>query len=475
MRAAPYVRVSTQEQAIDGFSVGVQKEKTTQYCTAMSYDIVDVYSDEGFSGKSLVRPAMQKLLQDIQSGRIDIVIIHKLDRLSRHVKDVLELVELFDKYNVKLYSLSENLDLSSPFGRAALKMSATFSELERETIVERMQMGKDARAREGKYTVPGRHSPFGYKHDKENDRLVIDEREAEAVRKIFELYINQGYTFRKLYTYCKEAFPDLSYFSNEMCCKPIIERPMYAGYFRYRGGELIKGTNFEPIISYETYLQAQACVEKNKTKRSVENTPNLLTGLLLCGRCGNRYVGKIYDRYNIKPDGTQTKRYKYRSYGCAARVKRDKNYHPAKCDNIIIPTHELDEYVESKVKNLQLIANDKPFYVPGVIDTLMTEIAELKEKQAKLLDLYLDNTIDKDAYTLRLVALDAKINENKSIIEAEKEKVVAAPLNSADILRDKLEHYDDLSRVEKTKLLRLLIKSIVIDGEKITINWNINR
>ena len=475
MRAAPYVRVSTQEQAIDGYSISVQKEKTTQYCAAMSYDIYNTYSDEGFSGKSLVRPGMEQMISDIKAGRIDIVIVYKLDRLSRHVKDVLELVELFDKYNVKLYSLSENLDLSSPFGRAALKMSATFSELERETIVERMQMGKDARAREGKYTVPGRHSPFGYTHDKENDRLIINEREAEAVRKIFELYINQGYTFRKLYSYCKEAFPDLKYFTNEMCCKPIIERPMYAGYFRYRGGELIKGTNFEPIISYETFLQAQACVERNKTKRSVENTPNLLTGLLMCGRCGNRYVGKVYDRYNIKSDGTQTKHYKYRSYGCAARVKRDKKYHPTQCDNIIIPSHELDEYVESKVKNLQLIESNKPFYVPGVIDTLMTEIAELKDKQSKLLDLYLDNTRDTDTSPLRRVALDATMNDHTSLRHSANETVVTAPINSASFLREKIESYDDLSRMEKSKLLKLLIKNIVINGESITINWKINR
>ena len=102
----------------------------------------------------------------------------------------------------------------------------------------------------------------------------------------------------------------------------------------------------------------------------------------------------------------------------------------------------------------------------------MTEISELKDKQAKLLDLYLDGTIDKDTYAMRLVALDAKINENKSIIEAEKEKVISAPMNSTEILQDKIKNYDNLSRLEKTKLLRLLIKSIVINGENITINWN---
>ena len=151
MKAAIYVRVSTLEQAMEGYSVSVQKEKLQRYAEAQSYDIVDIYSDEGFSGKSLLRPAVERLINDIKSGKINIVLIYKLDRLSRHVKDVLELVELFEQYKVTLYSLNENLDLSSPFGRAALKMSATFSELERETIVERMIMGKSARAKNGLY------------------------------------------------------------------------------------------------------------------------------------------------------------------------------------------------------------------------------------------------------------------------------------------------------------------------------------
>ena len=289
MKAAIYARVSTLEQATEGYSIGVQKEKLTHYANAQNYEIADVYSDEGFSGKDLMRPAMLRMLDDVRSGKIDIVLIYKLDRLSRHVKDVLELVETFDKYKVTLYSLNENLDLSSPFGRAALKMSATFSELERETIVERMEMGKHARARSGKYSCPGK-SPFGYKLNKETDRLEIVPEEAEAVRDMYAKYI-EGYSFRKLYRYCKAKYPGIRFFSNSMCCKPVIERPMYAGYFIHNG-ELIKATNYEPIISYETYLQAQEAVKRNLTKREHDNTPYLLTGLIFCGQCGRAYCGK---------------------------------------------------------------------------------------------------------------------------------------------------------------------------------------
>ena len=106
------------EQATEGYSISVQKEKLQKYAEAQSYEVVGIYSDEGFSGKDLMRPEMDKLINDVKANKIDVVLIYKLDRLSRHVKDVLELVELFDKYKVALYSLNENLDLSSPFGRA---------------------------------------------------------------------------------------------------------------------------------------------------------------------------------------------------------------------------------------------------------------------------------------------------------------------------------------------------------------------
>lgn len=469
IKTALYVRVSTLEQATEGYSIGEQKERLRHYASAQGYDIVGVYSDEGFSGKDLFRPDMQRLLDDVKRGKIGIVLVYKLDRLSRHVKDVLELVELFDKHNVILYSLQENFDLSSPFGRAALKMMATFGELERETIVERMEMGKIARANEGRYTVPGTRCPFGYRHDKKNDKLVIDEREAEIIRKIFELYVNENMTFRKLYDYCKTAYPDVKYFNNQMCCKPIIERPMYAGYFRYRGGELIKGTNFEPIISYDLFLQAQAKVGQNRSVRTSDNSPYLLTGLVVCGKCGNRYVGKMYERYTRRSDGTHTKHYRYRDYGCAARLKSDKKYYPVKCDNDIYRAEELERIVDDFIKQINIDDYTSTGYVPGLVDSLMTEVGNHKKAQERLLDLYLNDDIDKDAYLLRKVGLDAKIAELQSLISAETERVQSSVADTS-ALKEALKNYDNLDKKAKRTLLEHLIKSIVVNGENVIIN-----
>lgn len=463
MKAAVYCRVSTLEQATDGYSIGVQKEKLSAYATAQSYDIADIYSDEGFSGKDLHRPAMERLLVDVKSGKINTVLVYKLDRLSRHVKDVLELVELFDKYSVSLYSLTEQLDVSSPFGRAALKMSATFSELERETIVERMQMGKDARARSGKYTCPGK-SPFGYKLDKERDRMEIVPEEAEAVRDMYAKYI-EGYTFRKLYTYCREKYPDMRFFSNSMCCKPVIERPMYAGYF-YHNGELIKATNYEPIISYETYLQAQEAIKRNTTKREHDNTPYLLTGLVYCAKCGRAYCGK---RRAHKVNGIE--RNVYYSYGCTARIKYSQSEHGSPCQNELYPVETLDKLVENMVQNLEFTEFVTPQTSTGLIDKLLLENGELKKQKERLLDLYLNESIDKDTYTARFDDINRRIQKNLAVIDNEKQSIAQSPTVSIEYLKQRQREFPNASKKEKRRLLQQLIKQIVIDGENITINW----
>lgn len=466
MKAALYCRVSTLEQATEGYSIGVQKEKLQKYAESQSYDIAGTYSDEGFSGKDLMRPEMERLIEDVKSNKIDVVLIYKLDRLSRHVKDVLELVELFDKYKVSLYSLNENLDLSSPFGRAALKMSATFSELERETIVERMEMGKHARAKSGKYSCPGK-SPFGYKLNKELDKMEIVPEEAEAVRDMYAKYI-EGYSFRKLYAYCKEKYPDIRFFSNSMCCKPVIERPMYAGYF-YHNGELIKATNYESIITYETYLQAQEAIKRNTTKREHDNTPYILTGLIICGKCGHAFSGK---RRTHKENGNI--KYSYTSYGCSARLKYNPDEHgSAPCKNEIYSTDELEDIIEQSVCNLEFTEFITPQTSTGLIDKLLVENGELKKQKERMLDLYLTESIDKDTYTEKFDAINKRIQKNLAVIDSEKQTLTKSPTVSIEYLKERQKNYPTASKADKRRFLQHIINNIIIDGKKILINWQV--
>lgn len=465
IRAAIYTRVSTLEQAAKGYSLDAQREKLLAYAKSQGYEVYNVYTDDGYSAKDLHRPAMSQLIEHIKLGLINIVIVYKLDRLSRRVRDVLELLDdVFSPFNVQLYSLHENIDVSSPFGRAALKLNATFSELERETIVDRMIMGKEQAVKQGKYLCPGKVAPFGYVRNPATKRLDTVPEEADMVVKLFDLYI-QGYSFRKLQDYALANF-NHPYFNNPMSCKPIIKRSMYSGYFTYKG-ELHKGTNYDPIISYETYLKANAQLEKNKTIRKHDSSPYLLTGLVFCAKCGNRYVGKMYKHI----DGQ--KEYVYRAYGCAARIKRDKTYHSAKCDNKIYTADELEKRVLNNVRALRFAEFVAGKYISGAAENIRMEIGNLKARKEKLLDLYLSEIFSKQDFLNKVSDLDKQIEKNEKILAEEEQKIKDTPTLTIDYLKDLHTHFDELSHADKRKFLDIIIDKIILINDDIVIKYTV--
>ncbi len=468
MRAGLQIRVSTLEQAIDGYSLAAQEKKLKEYAQFKGYEIVGIYRDDGYSGASLNRPGLRRMMSDIEADKLDIVLIYKQDRLTRSVKDLLNLLDIFDRHNVALYSITENIDLSSPFGRAALKMSATFSELERETIIERSKMGKDQKARQGELMGNGK-SPFGYKYDKSIKRFEIVPEEAEIVRNIYSLYI-KGMSIRQLNAHCRETY-NHPYFGNPMSCKAILHRPMYAGYFQWKG-ELIKGVNFEPIISYEDYLKVQNILKQNTFRRNRLTSPYLLTGLLLCGECGNRYVGKYKKSCQTNSEG-QRIQYGNKYYGCTARIKRDKNYHPAKCTNKLWRVDILDEIIVNAVKNIDFEDIKTVKSPEGLFDSLRAEIADAKNKIDKLLDLYMSDLITREAYEQRLYEYEKKIRQAETVIEQEQIKLGDSPDIPTNYLKEQQLRLDDMTLDEKRLYLKMLIKHIILKQDEIYIEWRI--
>ncbi len=184
-RAAIYVRVSTLEQAQEGYSIGEQKERLIAYCKAHDWIIANIYVDGGYSGSNLNRPGIQKLMQETEE--FDVVLVYKLDRVSRSQRDTLYLIEeIFMPSEVDFVSMQECFDTSSPFGKAMIGLLAVFAQLEREQIKERTKMGRMARAKQGYYHGGG-HIPVGYEYI--DGKLVINPYEADQVRKIYEWYI----------------------------------------------------------------------------------------------------------------------------------------------------------------------------------------------------------------------------------------------------------------------------------------------
>ncbi|MGJ3805185.1 recombinase family protein, partial [Limosilactobacillus fermentum] len=187
MKIAVYVRVSTLEQAESGYSISEQTEKLTAYCRVKDWQVAKIYTDPGFSGSSLDRPAIQQLISDCKLGAFDAVLVYKLDRLSRSQKDTLYLIEdVFNAYNIHFMSLSENFDTSTPFGKAMIGLLSVFAQLEREQIKERMQMGKLGRVKAGKISAWS-NVPFGY--TKVKDSYDVDPLRAGIVKRIFADYL----------------------------------------------------------------------------------------------------------------------------------------------------------------------------------------------------------------------------------------------------------------------------------------------
>ena len=184
---ALYSRVSTQEQAEHGHSIDEQKDRMSKFCEAMGWTSVKFYTDAGFSGAKTDRPALKQLIRDVKCGTVEKVLVYKLDRLSRSQKDTLMLIEdVFLANNCDFISMSENFDTSTPLGRAMIGVLSVFAQLERETIKERMFMGKEARAKQGKYGG-SRFVPIGYNYI--DGELIINDFEALQIRQVFDDYI----------------------------------------------------------------------------------------------------------------------------------------------------------------------------------------------------------------------------------------------------------------------------------------------
>lgn len=190
-KACVYTRVSTAEQAAEGYSIEEQDRMCRAAIESKGWTYVTTYSDPGVSGRTMNRPGLQEMMTAIEAGEIDAVVIYKLDRLSRKQRDTMTIIEeVFLKNDVALMSLNETLDTSTPWGRAMIGILSSFNQMESENIQARTAMGREAKANEGGYA--GGKPPIGYRAD--NGTLVVVPEEAEIVRLVFKLRREDGMT-----------------------------------------------------------------------------------------------------------------------------------------------------------------------------------------------------------------------------------------------------------------------------------------
>ncbi|WP_070043598.1 recombinase family protein [Streptococcus agalactiae] len=306
-KVAIYARVSTLNQAEEGYSIKGQVESLTKYCEAMEWGIYETYVDGGFSGGKLERPAMNRLVIDAKMKKFDTILIYKLDRLSRNVKDTLYLVrDVFSTNNINFVSLKENIDTSTAMGSLFLTLLSAIAEFEREQIKERFMFGKLGRVKSGK-PMTWTNPPFGYTYDKREGRLIGNQADAIVVRKLYDYYISGMSIANIIRKINSEDYTGRDTPWTIGAMKSVLQNEVYYGMVKYHD-ELFEG-NHEPYISKATFDLAQ--IERNRrreyTYNKFKNTrpfraKYMLSGLLICGCCGKPLVSNVQ---RPRPDGSE--------------------------------------------------------------------------------------------------------------------------------------------------------------------------
>lgn len=266
--AALYTRVSTLDQAREGYSLGAQKAALEEWAAAHGY-IPVLYADEGISGKDIShRPAIRRLLADVEAGKIAVVAVWALSRLTRSVPDLYAVWQQLDRYGVGLVSYTESFDTGTPTGRAMLGLLGVFAQMEREMTAERVQAATAERAAQGKRTC---NCVLGYDLDG-TDSLTVNEAEAECVRYIYAKYMQH-----KSLSAVAEMCRMMGYTGKRggamtaWSIRLILTRPIYAGYNSWRG-QLIRGQH-DPLVTVQTYNRVQRLLCRAGVGRKARHPP----------------------------------------------------------------------------------------------------------------------------------------------------------------------------------------------------------
>jgi site-specific DNA recombinase len=464
MRVALYPRVSGHEQE-DNYSIPEQIERMKKYCEARDWMVYKIYTDSVQSGADMERPGLQSMIKDCEAGKFDMVLVYKLDRLSRSQKDTLYLIEdVFEKHDVGFTSMTENFDTSTPFGKAILGVLAVFAQLERDKIKERTMMGKKARAAEGKWHG-SKWVPIGY--DYEDGLLKPNEYEKMQILEIADLFLKRT-PVRTIATMMTEKGYKHKYGEWEAkVIKRVLENPVNLGLIR-DGDTLYPGLH-DAIIDQETYDAIQVIMKERRESYGSGSRPHksLLAGFLFCAHCGGRYA---------RQTNSEEKKY----YSCYSRNKSQKRMiKDPNCKNKNYKAEELDLAILFELNKLALdpeyvchVRQNKPKNdVNEKIKSITSEIEKINSQISKLMDLYALGTIDMDVISTKVTEL----NKTKAALQREldnldvpdtDEMTVEEIQSIAAMMND-----EKLTLQDKRNIIQSLIYYIEIDNEEVHIHW----
>jgi DNA invertase Pin-like site-specific DNA recombinase len=335
-KAALYIRVSTHHQ-LDRDSLPFQRKELINYSKyLLGIDDYEIFEDAGYSGKNMDRPAFQDMMTRIRNGEFTHLLVWKIDRISRNLKDFTEMYEELKKYNVTFISKNEQFDTSTAMGEAMLKIILVFAELERKLTAERVSSIMLSRAEKGLWN--GAQCPLGYKWDDEKKFPVPDEEEAKVVRFIYDKYEEHRSAFQVMKILNSNSIKTKrggTWTSKTVV--DIIRNPFYKGTYRYNYRESARGRkkdksewiivddNHEAIISKEQWESCNKIMDFNASRNTAllrKNThTHVFSGLIQCKKCGRGFNACLDQP---RKDGYRPSIYrcqgKSRALGCDAKM-----------------------------------------------------------------------------------------------------------------------------------------------------------
>lgn len=429
-RAALYIRVSTEEQALHGYSLEAQQEALERYAKEHELFVAGRYADEGASARKPYnkRPGFMRMLDDVEADRIDLILFIKLDRWFRSVRDYYKIQDTLEAHHVDWKAIMENYDTTTAAGRLHINIMLSVAQDEADRTSERIKFVFQDRLRRGEFAAGA--IPIGYKLvDK---HLVIDEETAPAVRAAFEYYDtchNLRATMRMLYNEY-----GLTYYGSGV--KKILQRATYKG--EYHGIP-----NFcEPIVSAELFERVKNAAAQNNIKSCHTGHIYIYSRLIVCNECGHKMSGSFAsgDYY----------------YRCSKMTRanpcvRKKLAKEAKLEAFLL--ENLTAEIKKQIVERKSAAAKLPRCGP--------DKAQIKSKLARLKDLYLEGLIDMDMYRKDYNDLSARLQEAENVTEEPANTVI----HLEGLLRsDPLNRYETRTREERQQLWHSIVREIRLDS-----------
>jgi len=478
LRTAIYVRVSTDEQAQEGFSIRAQTDKLKSYALLKDWQIYDVYSDEGISGKNIVdRPAINRLIDDVNEGKVNNVLVFKVDRLTRSTKNLLELVELFEESNCAFNSLTESIDTDTPSGRMFLKIIGIFAEFERENLVSRLKLGFERKAKEG-YSLAGHIISYGYSREAGQKIQTINPTESKIVKEIFEMYVDKNKSMtgiakilnqRKIPTKMNATW-------DVKAIKRLLTNPTYIGKVRYAINDENRyfetDGHHERIISDELFNLAQTKIanipQYSRTKRPKESS--YFCGVITCGYCGSKFTT------HNKTTKTGEPRVSYRcpkkSFNLGGDIicRSPEIRHEVLESTFIEYINRIHDLTETDDINIDNNHNAKIQELQKYIQDCEKKLENLQARKKKIMEQYVNEEISFDEYKVMLGVFDEKFDMVTAELQRSRLELPSenepTEIVKTDIIQNIKENWEHLNNGEKMTFLQRFVKRINIRVEK---------